>query len=270
MPFRARETTIPVRRIIPSLITSVSLGCGLSSFHFAVRGEWERTLLCLALSALLDTLDGRTARLLRVTSGFGAILDSISDFLCFGVAPAFILHQWLSVGKPPTRMDVLILAALMGFALCAALRLARFTSAVPAAAPGEPIASGKFFAGMPTPAAAGCVLLPVLIEQSRTVEWRLPDWSVVLLTLAISYLMISRWPMFTFKHLRIGRRMLAPLLVLAGVLAILLLKDPWLTLAGICALYLGLIPLSFLAARRARPRAPSLADAREGSDRLRA
>src|SRR6185295_10381274 len=122
-----REREVPIRRLIPNLLTSTALCCGLAALHFSLRGEWDHACLAVLFSAVFDALDGRAARLLRVSSRFGAVLDSLSDFLSFGVAPAMILYQW-QIGKQDLlgKYEFLGVAAVMLFALCSALRLARF------------------------------------------------------------------------------------------------------------------------------------------------
>ncbi|MBX3359345.1 MAG: phosphatidylcholine/phosphatidylserine synthase [Phycisphaeraceae bacterium] len=242
--YPSRKRDIPVRRLIPNLLTVIALCSGLAAIHFALKSDWDRALSAVAVAAIFDALDGRAARLLRATSPFGAVLDSLSDFLAFGVAPALLLHQWMLA-----RTDAIGLAAVMTFALCAALRLARFTAAVqrPRVDPDEhaPAWTNKFFVGMPTPAAAGCVLLPMLVEQSRLLKnTRWPEWSVVVFTFVVAGLMISRLPMFSFKKARIERRFVVPLMVVIGLLVVLASRDPWLTATLICGGYLLTLPLS--------------------------
>ncbi|HLO41925.1 MAG TPA: CDP-alcohol phosphatidyltransferase family protein, partial [Phycisphaerales bacterium] len=141
-----REREIPVRHLIPNLITTLSLCSGLSAIHFAMKPDWDRALTAVIIAAVLDGLDGRAARLLRATSKFGTVLDSLADFLAFGVAPAIILHRWL-LGQPEMmgKWDWLGLAAVMTFALCSALRLARFTAAAKPSKPGS--SPSRFFVG---------------------------------------------------------------------------------------------------------------------------
>jgi len=253
-----RRRSVTLAHLVPNLITTVALCCGLASLHYATREEWERAMAAVALSAVFDSLDGRAARLLRVSSDFGAVLDSLSDFVAFGVAPALILHQWILA-----PVDTWGLAAVTTFALCAGLRLSRFTAAAPAAkadsskpdakadAKADPT-RGNYFAGMPTPAAAGAVLVPAMLTQARIVDVAIPQAVVVGYTLLIAILMISRVPMFSFKKLRINRRFVAPLLVAVGLFVILLFKDPWLTISAVAFAYLCSAPLSAWMRHRAR------------------
>jgi CDP-diacylglycerol--serine O-phosphatidyltransferase len=235
---------VPVTVLIPNLITTVALCCGLASLHFALAQNWEKAMAAIVLSAIFDALDGRAARMLRVTSRFGAVLDSLSDFLAFGVAPALILHQWLL--KP---VDGFGLAAVVTFPLCAALRLARFTSDPPTPKPSP--SAGNYFIGLPTPAAAGLVMVPAMLASARR-SWEAPDWVVIAFTLLIAMLMISRIPMFSLKRLRINRRLVAPLLVLVGLTVVMFVKDSWLTMSVICLAYLATLPLSMYLRSRSR------------------
>lgn len=240
------STSIAIARIIPNAVTTLALCSGLVSIHFALAEHWNKALLAIVASAIFDVLDGGAARLLRTSSRFGAVLDSLSDFVSFGVAPAIILHQWLL--RPPTTklVDSFGLMAVMCFAVCAALRLSRFTAAAllvdPASQTKRPKPTGMtMFTGMPTPAAAGCVLIPALLATSERVQASLPqwpEWAIASYTILIAMLMVSRVPTFSFKGLRIPRRMLAPALVLLVLLFAQFVTEPFLTVAGIAALYL--------------------------------
>lgn len=245
-----RAATVPLRRVLPSLLTTLSLCGGLAGLHFALKGDFDRAVFALVFAGIFDLLDGAAARLLRATTRFGAVLDSLSDFLSFGVAPAVILHQWMLKDA-----GALGIAATMGLALCSALRLARFTAArrTPAGSP-----MSRFFVGLPTPAAAAIVLAPVLLESSRHVAWRAPEWAVATLALGVAWLMVSRQPTFSLKKLRVPRRLVFPLLVGVGVVALLSAKDPALALAIIAGCYVLSIPLSILLARRLRRAAVAL------------
>lgn len=271
--------SIPLRHFVPNLITTTSLCCGLASIHYTLLSDWDHAVFAVLLAAVFDALDGRAARLLKATSPFGAVLDSLADFLSFGVAPGLLLHQWLL-----KEQDVFGLAAVMSFVLCSALRLARFTAAVKPSKPTvevkgadgktataaspevtpeearEAVISAKFFRGMPTPAAAAAVLIPPMLLQSKTAgAWMKrvdvmaqPGYAfaVVLLTFLIAFLMISRLPMFSFKKVRIHRRWVVPLLALMGLIVVLAVRDLWLAAATLAALYLASLPLSIVSYRR--------------------
>ena len=263
------KRSVPALTLVPNLLTTLALCCGLAGLHFALAEDWDRALAAIVLSAVFDVLDGAAARILRVTSRFGAVLDSLSDFLAFGVVPALILQQSLLHATVPTpgskAEDTLGLVAVMIFAVCAALRLARFTSALLPAAPIAHAATpppppgkkpGVFFVGMPTPAGAAVALIPAFLLASDEVPQVLdvPRWVIAAYVIVIGLLMVSTIPMFALKGVRVGRRWMAPLLLLVVVLATLMLREPWLVLAGIATLYVLTIPWAWALHRRAKKR----------------
>jgi len=275
MPFIAyphRRRTVPFRLLLPNLLTTIALCSGMASIHFSLKAGalpqaqadpvWEKALGCIFLAAVFDMLDGRAARILKAQSPFGAMLDSLSDFLCFGVAPALLLHQWTlnDVEINNRSADAVGLAAVMTYVLCAALRLARFTAAarVVKLAPGvppppEPRPSPhafKFFVGMPSPAAAGAVLIPPMLAVSTFPHAQTPDGVVILFTFLISGLMVGRQPMFSFKRVRIPRRWVVPFFVLIGLVVVGAAKFPFFTAALVCGAYLLTTPLSMVMHRR--------------------
>lgn len=252
-PFQARP--IPARKLIPNVLTTVALCCGMASVHFSIKEDYQRAVAAIAVAALFDALDGRMARLLRATSRFGAVLDSLADFLSFGVAPALVLYQWMLGDQARLgRSDVLGLAAVMTYVLCAALRLARFT-----AMPKTPqVRPTRYFIGLPSPAAAGAVLIPIMVQLSRTIETQPPEWLVVPYTFVIGLLMVSRLPMYSIKAARVRRQWAVPLLVIVGILVVIAIKDPWLAAIVLAGAYLATLPMSLLERRRSgRTAAPA-------------
>ncbi|CAG0992684.1 CDP-diacylglycerol---serine O-phosphatidyltransferase [Phycisphaerales bacterium] len=250
-----KRKEFPLAALIPNLLTTLALCCGLAALHYAMKPNWDRALGAVVLAGIFDALDGRAARLLRVTSGFGAILDSLSDFLAFGVAPAVILHQWLvSQGVLKGALGVFALAAFITYALGAALRLARFTADAPAMNPARHAHEGvsHYFHGMPSPAAAGVALIPAFLANSESYAWNMPPEWVIALAFVIGVLMVTRIPMFSLKSVRLGRRSVAPLLVGVGLLAAAMVRYPFLTLAGISTLYALSIPLTAIQSWRRR------------------
>lgn len=247
---------VPIRLIIPNLLTTIGLCSGLASVHFSLTGDWDRALMAVGIAAFFDLLDGRMARLLRATTPFGAVYDSLADFLSFGVAPAILLYQWMLLPQ-----DVWGLAAMLVFVLCAALRLARFTAGVrlermPVRAHGAVAGTSRFFVGLPTPAAAAAVLIWPMLAASRVraLQWHAPPWLVIVFTLLIAALMVSRLPMFSCRRFRVPRRMVVPLLVAAGLIVAMAARDLWLTVAVLTLGYLCTLPLSVWAYRRASAR----------------
>ncbi len=244
-PNQPPSASITIAQVIPNAVTTLALCSGLASIHFSLNEQWHKAILAIVASAIFDVLDGGAARLLRTSSRFGAVLDSLSDFVSFGVAPAIILHQWLLRGTTTKLIDSYGLMAVMCFAVCAGLRLARFTAnALSAEADPQPRKTRTgvtLFVGMPTPAAAGCVLIPAMLAVSERVRGVLPtwpEWVIATYTIVIGLLMVSRVPTFSLKGLRIPRRMLAPALVLLVLLFAQFISEPWLTVAGLAAVYL--------------------------------
>ena len=241
---RDRFRPIPVRTLVPNIITLLALCAGLTAIRFAVEGRLEIALAAIVFAAVLDGIDGRVARFLKGTSRFGAELDSLADFVNFGVAPGLILYFW----------DLFELKsagwiAAMAFAICAALRLARFNVMIDD--PNRPGWAGNFFVGMPAPAGAITVLLPIYIEFLGLPKVAMVAPVTLVYTLAIAFLMVSRLPVYSGK--RVGRRvppdMVVPVLVVVVLLLALLLAYPWavLTLGTLC--YLVSLPFGLLSYR---------------------
>src|SRR5215475_10527249 len=153
---RRRFRAIPVRTLVPNVITLLALCAGLTAIRFAVEGRLEWALAAIVFAAMLDAIDGRVARLIKGQSRFGAELDSLADFVNFGVAPGLILYFWSLNG-----LGNLGWIAAMVFAICAGLRLARFNVQIDD--PSKPAWAGNFFTGMPAPAGAITVLLPMYL-----------------------------------------------------------------------------------------------------------
>src|SRR5688572_18461465 len=154
----ARKRTVPLRALIPNIVTLIGLCIGLTSIRMAVEGRFDVALAATVIAALLDGVDGRMARMLKVSSRFGAELDSLADFVNFGVAPALVLYLW-GFGDARSLGWIVVLM----FALCAALRLARFN--VADVEPEKPAWQGAYFVGVPVPAGAILVLLPLYFEE---------------------------------------------------------------------------------------------------------
>jgi CDP-diacylglycerol---serine O-phosphatidyltransferase len=290
------ERDIALRRLVPNAITLASLCCGLAAMHYANLRDFDRAIFAILLAGVFDALDGRAARLLKVTSPFGEVLDSLADFLSFGLAPMVLLYLWVLQGA-----EVLGLAAAMSFVVCSALRLARFTAAAGRQRPAvmdltieakrDRVVEGKFFQGMPTPAAAVLVLVPAMLDQSRFMQhWLSPvapvgstgapvagalGASVSLTLIVVSHcflvamLMISQLRMYSFKTLRVPRPMVVPLLALVAIVAVLMVRDVWLAMVLLAGLYVGTIPFSSLAHRRILQMTPEQVLDRFGQPRVR-
>ncbi len=238
-----------MNRLIPNAITVGALCAGLSGVRFAIDERWEMAVGAIVVAAILDGLDGRMARLLNGTSKFGAELDSLSDFVSFGAAPALIVYLWV-LGSWGGVGWVIAL----GFAVCCALRLARFNTAL--ADPNPPRWSGHFFTGVPAPAGAGLALLPMMLHFEVGAGW--VDKPIVgALTLAtVAFLMVSRLPTFSGKKVHIPRGWMVPTLVMVGLFFAVLASAPWATLLALGVIYLSAIPVSFVVQGRMRAAEP--------------
>ncbi len=249
-PRRRRFRPIPFRTLAPNLITLLALCAGLTAVRFAVEGKLDWAVGCIVFAAALDGVDGRLARLIKGTSRFGAELDSLADFVNFGVAPALMLYFW----SLHDLRNVGWIAALL-FAICAGLRLARFN--VMLHDPGRPAWAANFFVGVPAPAGAIIGLLPLYIEFLGISWLRFPAALTFLYTLAIALLMVSRVPVFSGKRVgtRIAPEMVLPVFVLVVAFFALLLSYPWEVLSVGTLLFLGSLPVSSLSYNRLLNRA---------------
>src|ERR1700727_636165 len=216
---------IPVRTLAPNLITLLALCAGLTAIRMAFEDRYVLALAAIVFAAILDGIDGRLARFLKGTSRFGAELDSLSDFVNFGVAPALILYFWdLHDLKSAGWI------AAMVFAICGSLRLARFN--VMSEDPDRPVWAANFFVGIPAPAGAITVLLPIYAAFLGLPRSGFLTWIMLFYTLAVAGLMVSRLPVFSGK--RVGTRvppdMVGPLIVVAVLFIALLIAYPWIIL----------------------------------------
>jgi CDP-diacylglycerol--serine O-phosphatidyltransferase len=241
---RRRFKAIPVRVLLPNLITLLALCAGLTAMRMATENNMQLALAAIVFAALLDGIDGRVARLLKGTSRFGAELDSLADFVNFGVAPALILYFW---GLHELKSAGWI-AALV-FAICAALRLARFNVMIDE--PNQPFWAGNFFTGIPAPAGAITVLLPIYLDLLGVPVNLVVVWLTFFYTLAIALLMVSRLPVFSGK--RVGKRvppeMVLPVFVVVVLFFALLISYPWVVLTIGTLAYLVCLPLGWLSHR---------------------
>ena len=237
-PFRRRFKPVPVRTLLPNLITLLALCAGLTAIRVAVENNIQLALAAIVFAALLDGIDGRLARMLKGTSRFGAELDSLADFVNFGVAPGLILYFW---GLQELHSAGWIAA--MVFAICAGLRLARFNVMIDD--PNQPAWAGNFFTGIPAPAGAITVLLPIYLNLLGVSNGLVTVWVTFFYTLAIALLMVSRLPVFSGK--RVGKRvppeMVLPVFVLAVLFIALLVAYPWPVLTIGTLAYLACLPV---------------------------
>jgi CDP-diacylglycerol---serine O-phosphatidyltransferase len=241
---RRRFRRIPVRTLAPNLITLLALCAGLTAIRMAFESRYGLALAAIVFAAVLDGIDGRLARLLKGTSRFGAELDSLSDFVNFGVAPALILYFWdLHDLKSAGWI------AAMAFAICAGLRLARFN--VMTEDPDRPAWAANFFVGVPAPAGAIIVLLPIYAAFLGLPRSPFLTWIILAYTLAIAGLMVSRLPVLSGKRIgtRVPPEMVGPLVIVLVLFVALLIAYPWILLTGGTLVYLASLPFGWISYR---------------------
>ncbi len=245
---------LTLRTLVPNAITAAALGFGLTGIRFAIADQWEKAVLAVMLAGILDGLDGRVARMLKGQSRFGAELDSLADNVSFGVAPALILFLWSLQEVPRIGWY-----ASLGFAICMALRLARFNAQIDTA--DQPHKSAGFLTGVPAPMGAGLAFMPFYLWLATGMsEFREPivvgGW-----LLFIAFLLISSVATLGWTALRPRRSIRLELLALLGLVGAALLNDPWLTLAGIGVVYLLTIPYAMWSYSRVKRRRAAAAQA---------
>lgn len=234
----SRQTRgIPLRALAPNAITAAAMCFGLSGIRFAISGEWERSIVMILIAGLLDGLDGRVARALRGESKFGAELDSLSDSLAFGVAPALIIYLWSLVTVPRWGWAIALV-----YAVFAALRLARFNARIDLA--DQPHKSAGFLTGVPAPAGAILAFLPLYLwiwtgEPVFQSPYLVGPWLLLCAVLLVSS--IATWSPSSLK-LRQNIRFEA--IVIVAAIAAAVISAPWPALSVIAILYLLSIPFS--------------------------
>jgi CDP-diacylglycerol--serine O-phosphatidyltransferase len=245
-------------RLVPNIMTLIGLCAGLTGMRYGLEGRFGAAAVAITVAAGIDGLDGRLARMLKATSRFGAEFDSLADFLCFGVAPAFILYLWSL-----ERAGAFGFIPCMMFAVCMALRLARFNAALDSA-PG-PAYAYNFFTGVPAPAGAGLVLFPLFVgleAHKLGLDWLLTIVSYPLVCAAVlmgvALLLVSTLPVWSFKNFKLPAEYVLPLFLGVGVFAALLVADPWAALAIGGLIYVGMLPFSVRSFRRLKREAEAM------------
>ena len=233
---RRRIKDLPLNRIAPNLVTLFALSSGVTSIRFAMEGKYEFAVFSILMASLFDALDGRVARMLRGTSDFGAELDSLSDLVCFGVAPGLLMYFWALGTTSPIGWIFALLVP-----ICCALRLARFNVMLDEGP--QPSYWKHFFVGLPAPGGAYIALVPIMLFFSNGNEFFRSGWFVELFLFLSAFLMASRLPTISLKHFRIPVRLVVPLLALAGLYAGALVYKPWLMASVTFIFYLLSVPL---------------------------
>jgi CDP-diacylglycerol--serine O-phosphatidyltransferase len=244
-PRRRLFKPVPFRVIAPNLITLVALCLGLTAIRLAYEGRLEPAVYAIVVAALLDGVDGRVARLLKGTSRFGAELDSLSDFVNFGVAPALVLYSFVLV-----HLKALGWVVALVFAIAAALRLARFNVMIDD--PNRPEWQKNFFVGMAAPAGAICALLPIYLHFLGVPVGPAAAPLALVYLLGIAFMMVSTVPTYSGKTMgaRVPRHWVLPIFVLTVAFFGLLVSFPFEVLALGTVVFLGTIPVSVARYRR--------------------
>ena len=242
-PKKRRLRGLSINTMIPNILTLMALAAGLTSIRLAIQERWELAVFAVVAAAIFDALDGRVARLLKGSSKFGAELDSLSDFVCFGVAPAMILYLWSM-----QEFDRLGWILVMLFSMCCGLRLARFNVAIDQE--DAPVWKVNFFSGVPAPAGAGLVLLPMVVSFQFAEDFFRSPWVVSFFLISVGSLMVSTIPTFSFKKLKITSKWILPSMIFIAGLATFSFSLPWLTLSILLITYLLSIPVGYQTYRR--------------------
>lgn len=243
-PHRRRVRGPSFNRLIPNILTMLGLCSGLSGMRFALEHHFGEAAAALLLSACIDGLDGRIARMLHGTSRFGAEFDSLSDFVCFGVAPSFLLYLWSLDHSGRYAFIPCIM-----FTVCMALRLARFNASLDDTE--KPEYSHSFFTGVPAPAGAGVAMFPVFLGlEADKMGWenvslfaRHPLTAIICLVTTAG-LLVSTLPVWSFKNFKIPSPFVLPIMLGAGAYAAIMIADPWGALAVAGLVYIGMLPFS--------------------------
>lgn len=241
---RLREG-LTLRAMIPNAVTATALCCGLTAIRFADMGRWDFAAGVIVLAGILDGIDGRIARLLKAQSRFGAELDSLSDSIAFGVAPAVVLYMWSLENMPRFGWTISLTVA-----LCCALRLARFNAQIDMEE--QPHKSAGFLTGIPAPAGAGLAMLPLYLwlesgEALFRSYWLVAPWMVL-----IAFLMISNVATFSWTSLRPRRNIRLEAIALVALVGAAALTVPWITLSAIGIAYLLSVPFGIRAYGRVK------------------
>ncbi|MCB1333613.1 MAG: CDP-diacylglycerol--serine O-phosphatidyltransferase [Roseivivax sp.] len=231
MESRERPEKLTLIQLIPNMMTIAAICAGLTAIRFGVQGNYETAVKLILLAAVLDGLDGRIARYLNSDSKMGAELDSLADFLNFGVAPGVLLYFWALTDMP--RLGWM---AVLVYSVCCVLRLARFN-----VSRSETTGDSAYFEGFPSPAGAMLVMLPMFASFAFGTGPVLPDLLMAPYMAAIGLLMISRIPTWSFKKSRIPRVNVSYFLVGFATVGAAVLLYPWEALVVLCLAYLATV-----------------------------
>ncbi len=240
---RRKLRELPINSLIPNMLTTLALCAGLTAVRFALEERWEMAVAAILAAGVLDGLDGRMARLLKGSTKFGAELDSLSDFVSFGVAPALVLYLWtLDSGLGSFGWIIALV-----YTVSCGLRLARFNTMLEEDVPAW---ESRYFTGIAAPGGASISLLFMVVSFYSDLEIFTSGILNAGWLLFMAFLMASRIPTFSIKRVRIPRKFIMPVLILVGGLAAVMASYPWELLTGVAIVYLSTIPFAVATHKR--------------------
>ena len=230
--------SVPFAKLLPNLVTLTGLVVGVSSIRFAIDGNWEKAVFCILIATIIDGLDGRVARFLNATSHFGAELDSLCDFVNFGLCPAILIYLW---SLQQYEYKIISWSAILLFVVCMAIRLARFNTAIVESS--DVKKDNRFLIGVPAPSGALLALVPMIIDFK--ISFLIPDFTVRNCTLLIDLYIIfialllpSKVPTLSLNKIRIKANYLSIVMMLSAIFIIALFIYPWYVLPLLAVFYL--------------------------------
>lgn len=248
-----------INRLLPNALTMLGLGAGLTAIRFGFQDRWELGIILIAAAALLDTLDGRIARLMGGPTEFGGQLDSLVDAIAFGVAPVLLIWLWSLNAGGGIGWAIAVL-----YVVCCVLRLARFN--VSSANSDMPAWAGSYFSGVPAPAGAGMVLLPLILFVETGWDFFRSVWFTLPWTLLIAGLLISRIPTYSFKRIRVPHKMVSVAMAAIALFAAALITEPWITLSALIIAHAISIPFAIRSFEKRKQEGDSFPDEHEDED----
>ena len=246
---------MPLRSVVPNLITSIAACAGITSISLSSEGRWTHALVALLVACICDGIDGRVARLLKCSSKLGAELDSLADFVNFGVAPAMFMFYWLTNGPDHIAIDPRVVRLVLGcslfYAMCDCFRLARFNTMLEQ--PTLPYWR-NYFLGVPAPGGCWMVLSPAVLSLALDAKGKAPFCAEffqhpafgMFMLLFVGALMASRLPTISLKHLHVPHSALLPVTAAALLLVALLVSNFWLTIGSVGIAYILTVPVTGL------------------------
>lgn len=231
----------PVSYLFPNIVTIIGLCFGMTAIKYSLEGRWELSVGLLVISAFIDGMDGRLARMLNASSKFGAELDSLTDFINFGIAPALILYSW-SLQSVPIKGFGWAISLI--YAICCGFRLARYNSSMNH---DNDNYTNNFFLGIPAPCGAGLILIPIMLSfKLQFFLFKENPGYLAIYTLMIAILMASQVPTLSLRNLKIAHKFIFPTLILVTIFIVSLIIEPWVVLPLMGLGYIITLPISIM------------------------